>query len=258
MRSRPGDLTGQPTAPEGHVVQGHSTPAGGVSGGREGHLKRARSLGSQAELRPSSLPPPCDRPRLTLKSPWMRPVGTTSSCQPGTQGPELRHRVSVSTPWVSSSRSSATPAVGRPRHLRPRDPSPCPVAAAPCPRTPARPVLGAPSRLCGSSPSFPGPSPRDPHLQRPRGTRGSAHRRGLPHAGLGSAGLRWPPLSHGVCQQPRTSLAGPRGQETGREAQRGGLVWRPAQASPRSVPRVWSERGPGPSGAAPARSRSQL
>lgn len=194
----------------------------------------------------------------------MRPVGTTSSCQPGTQGPELRHRVSVSAPWVSSSRSSATPAVGRPRRLRPWDRPPS-LVAAPCPRTPARPVLGAPSRLCGSSPSFPGPSPQDPqgrtvlgpHLQRPRGTRGSARRRGLPHAGLGSAGLRWPPLSHGVCQQPHTSLAGPRGQETGREAQRGGLVCRPAQASPRSVPRVWSERGPGPSGAAPARSRSQ-
>ena len=194
----------------------------------------------------------------------MRPVGTTSSCQPGTQGPELCHRVSVSAPWVSSSRSSATPAVGRPRHLRPRD---LPQPGGPCPRTPARPVLGALSRLCGSSPSFPGPSPWDPHagrmvlgphLQRPRGTRGSARRRGPPRAGWGSAALQWLPVSHGVCQQLRTSLAGPRGQETGREAQRGGLVWRPAQASPRSVPRVWSERGPGPSGAAPALSRSQL
>lgn len=47
-------------------------------------------------------------------------------------------------------------------------------------------------------------------------------------------------------------------QETRQEAKRGGVAWRPAQASPRSVPRVWSERGPGPPGAAPARSRSQL
>lgn len=44
----------------------------------------------------------------------MRPVGTTSCCQSGPQGPVLRHRVSVSTPWVSSSRSSATSAVRGP------------------------------------------------------------------------------------------------------------------------------------------------
>ena len=44
----------------------------------------------------------------------MRPVGTASSCQSGSQGPALRHRVSVSTPWVSSSRNSATSAVRGP------------------------------------------------------------------------------------------------------------------------------------------------
>ena len=44
----------------------------------------------------------------------MRPVGTTSCCQSGPQGPVLRHRVSVSTPWVSSSRSSATSAASGP------------------------------------------------------------------------------------------------------------------------------------------------
>ena len=107
-----GLLTGQPTAPEDHVVQGHGAPVGGISGGREGHLKRVGSSGLKSGLRPSLLPPHPDHPQLTQKSPRMRPVATTSSCQPGPQGPELCHRVSVSALWVSSSRSSATSVSG--------------------------------------------------------------------------------------------------------------------------------------------------
>lgn len=49
-------LTGQPTAREGHVVQRHSAPVGGISGGREGHLERAVSLGPKSGLSPSLLP----------------------------------------------------------------------------------------------------------------------------------------------------------------------------------------------------------
>lgn len=216
-----------------------------------------------SELRPSPLPRPPDHPAshpevtpdaasghqqlLPAWAPGPRALPQSQClCTVGQLQPQLCH--------ICSGGPGAAEAPGRP-------PQP---GGSGQPRPPARP--GAPSHLCSGSPSSPGPSVGTPnlgavswtHLQRPRGTRASAHRWGLPHAGRGTAGLRWPPLSRGVCQQPHTSLAGAGDQETRQEAKRGGVAWRPAQASPRSVPRVWSERGPGPPGAAPARSRSQL
>lgn len=146
-------------------------------------------------------------PQLTWKSPRMRPVATTSSCQPGPQGPELCHRISVSVPWVSSSCSSATSVVGGPGVLRPLWCLPS-LLAVPCPRTPT-PSLGHPASLCSCPPSFPCPWARGTppglqgpaaHLQRPCGTRASAHRWGLPRVGQGSAGLQWTSLSHSECQ----------------------------------------------------------
>lgn len=180
-----------------------------------GHLEPQRPCGwhfgwqrrSPEENRPSgpkSGPRPpqgshSSRPsQLTRKSPRMRPVVTANSCQPGSQGPVLCHRVRVSEPWVTSSRSSATSAMsGVPGQLRP------------CLSPPAL-ALGTPHEPWGSR----------VHLQRPHGTRASACRKGLPLAGLASAGLRWTPLSLGGFRRPCTSLAQVRGQETGQGARR--------------------------------------
>lgn len=262
-----GALTGQATAPEDHVVQGHSAPVGGISSGREGHLKRVGSLGHKSGLRPSLLPPAPRPPQLTRKSSWIRPVATTSSCQPGPQGPEFCHRVKVSALWVSSSRSSATSGTGGGGSRGSSGPSASPsLLAVPCPRT-LVPPMGCPPRLCSSPPSFPGHSPQDTPPQQwgpghppPEAAWyqslssqvGSALcRTGERRAAVEASFPRWVPTA---MYQPGPAERLARGAGSKGE----GAPWRPAQASPRSVPRVWSARGPRASSVAPARSRSQL
>lgn len=84
---------------------------------------------------------------------------------------------------------------------------------------------------------------RDSHLQRPCGTRASAHRQGLRSSAQGSAGPHWRTLSRGEFPHLCTSLRGMgNGQEVAQRLQKHGeqLGVHKLRPSPRSVPRVWS------------------
>ena len=91
---RPGDLTGQPAAPEGHVVQGHGAPVGGISRGREGHLERAKSLSQGPDPprwphRPACPSHPEGTPDAASGHRQLLPVWAPGPCAPP-QGQRLR------------------------------------------------------------------------------------------------------------------------------------------------------------------------
>lgn len=150
----------------------------------------------------------------------MRPVGTTSSCQSGPQGPGLRHRVSVSAPWVSSSRSSATSAVRGPGAAQ--APGLAQARGFAHPRTPAHPGGAFPSLRPLSQATWPrsqgtGCTPPEAAWYQSLSSQvGAAScRTGERRAAVAVSLPRCVPTATYQPSQPR-------GQETGWEAQRAG------------------------------------
>lgn len=169
-----GGLTGQPTAPEDHVVQGHSAPVCGISGGKEGHLKKVGSLGPRSGLRPPSCPHPPDRPCPPPHSPGSHPgFGQWPPPAPASLGPRA---LSFATGSASRHRGSAPAAAQLHLLWGPwGSSSPCCLpqpAGCELPWDPS-PSSGVPPSLCCSPLASPVPPLRAPPT--PPGAQGPGH-----------------------------------------------------------------------------------